>query len=79
MLFKLTPPYCIKDLKTEEVVVPYDSDFTRMSCDSDGMFTNVWFQGLYPERLYKFELEVVSDNDDFHYSYDIDQPFKIVK
>jgi hypothetical protein len=45
--------YQIKDLDTEEIVVDYDIAFTKISCDSTGMYFDVYMNGLEPERYYK--------------------------
>lgn len=45
--------YQIKDLDTEEIVVDYDTAFTKISCDSTGMHFDVYMNGLEPERYYK--------------------------
>jgi hypothetical protein len=45
--------YQIKDLDTEEIVVDYDTTYTKVSCDSTGMYFDVYMNGLEPERYYK--------------------------
>ena len=45
--------YSIKDLDTEEIVVDYDTTYTKVSCDSTGMYFDVYMNGLEPERYYK--------------------------
>jgi hypothetical protein len=45
--------YSIKDLDTEEIVVDYDTTYTKISCDPTGMYFDVYMNGLEPERYYK--------------------------
>jgi hypothetical protein len=45
--------YQIKDLDTEEIVVDYDTTYTKISCDSTGMYFDIYMNGLEPERYYK--------------------------
>jgi len=45
--------YQIKDLDTEEIVVDYDTTFTKISCDPTGMYFDVYMNGLEPERYYQ--------------------------
>jgi len=45
--------YSIKDLDTEETVVDYDTTYTKISCDSTGMYFDVYMNGLEPERYYQ--------------------------
>jgi hypothetical protein len=63
--------WSIKDLDTEEIVVDYDTMYTKISCDSQGNYFDVYMNGLEPERYYKllFKTEllngetIVSDNN----------------
>jgi hypothetical protein len=45
--------YQIKDLDTEEIVVDYNTTYTKISCDSTGMYFDIYMNGLEPERYYK--------------------------
>jgi len=45
--------YAIKDLDTNEFVVDFDSQCTKISCDSDGNYFDIYMSGLEPERYYK--------------------------
>ena len=63
--------WSIKDLDTEEIVVDYDSTYTKISCDHSSSYFDVYMNGLQPERYYKllFKTElsngetVISDNN----------------
>jgi hypothetical protein len=59
----------LRDENTEEMVVDFSTDFTKISCDPEGSFFDVYMDGLQPERFYrilvKTELkgsDVVVDN-----------------
>lgn len=45
--------YAIKDLDTNEYVVEFDSSYTKISCDDNGNYFDVYMNGLQPERYYK--------------------------
>ena len=45
--------YAIKDLDTNEYVVDFDADYTKISCDASGSYFKVYMNGLQPERYYK--------------------------
>lgn len=47
------PIYQIKDLDTEEIVVDYDTTYTRVCADPTGNYFDVYMNGLEPERYYK--------------------------
>lgn len=52
--------YSVIDAATDEIVVPYDSQYTKISCDSTSNFINIDMTGLMPERYYRLAFKVVS-------------------
>lgn len=48
-----TSYWAIQDVKTEDMIVDFDTNYTKISCDSTGSFFNVYMNGLEPERYYK--------------------------
>ena len=66
-----TSYWSIKDLDSEEIVVDYDTTYTKISCDTSGSYFDIYMNGLEPERYYKllFKTElssgetVISDNN----------------
>jgi len=51
--------YSVLDAATDEVIVPYDSTYTKVSCDSTSNFIYLDMTGLMPERYYKLEFKIV--------------------
>jgi len=51
--------YSVLDAATDEVIVPYDSTYTKVSCDSTSNFIYLDMSGLMPERYYKLEFKIV--------------------
>lgn len=45
--------YAIKDLDTNEFIVNFDNEYTRLSADSSSCYFDVYMNGLEPERYYK--------------------------
>ena len=45
--------YAVKDLDTDEYVVDFDTNFTKISCDSNGNYFDIYMNGIEPERYYK--------------------------
>jgi hypothetical protein len=69
--------YSIKDLDTEEIVVDYDTTYTKISCDSTGNYFDVYMNGLEPERYYQILIKTTIDGstlvlDDNYY-------FKVIR
>jgi len=65
--------YAIKDIVTDEFIVPF-SEYTSISCDASGMYFNQWLDGFYPDRVYKIQLKLKTDDsqeqifdDDFEF------------
>ena len=62
--------WAIKDLDTNEFIVHFDSDYTKISCDATGNYFDVYMAGLQPERYYKILIQtsisgstIVKDED----------------
>lgn len=51
----------LRDEFTEEMVIPFDEEFTKVSCDSKGAFFDVYMDGLQPERYYRVLFKSVID------------------
>ena len=68
--------YAIKDVATDEFIVPF-SGYTSMSLDENGMYFNQWLDGFYPDRVYKIQLKLKT-NDGQEQTFDDDFEF-IVK
>ena len=69
--------YSIKDAHTEDVVVDFDDNYTKISCDTEGNFFDVWMDGMQPERYYRFVLKVKQDT--LIEYFDNDYLFKVVR
>ena len=69
--------YPIKDLKTNEDVIPFSSN-TKISCDSNGNYFNFRMSTLQQERMYKILYKIMSGNN-VHIFDDNQFTFKVVK
>jgi hypothetical protein len=49
--------YAIKDLDTNEFIIDFDSQFTKISCDPNGNYFDIYMNGLEPERYYKILIQ----------------------
>ena len=43
------------------MVIPFDEEFTKVSCDSKGSFFDVYMDGLQPERFYRVLVKSLID------------------
>jgi hypothetical protein len=48
-----TSYWSLQDLKTEEVIFDFDTNYTKISCDSNGSYFSMYMNGLEPERYYR--------------------------
>lgn len=53
--------WSIKDLDTNEVVIDFDSTYTKISADSNSSYFNVYMNGLEPERYYQILIKTTVD------------------
>ena len=70
--------WSIKDLDTEEIVVDYDTSYTKISCDASGSFFKIYMNGLEPERYYKLLFKSVLSNGDT-IVFDENYFFKVIR
>jgi hypothetical protein len=68
--------YAVKDLDTNEYVIDFDSNYTRLSADTDSSYFDLYMNGLEPERYYKILLKV--DAGGSTTIYDDEYYFKVV-
>ena len=70
--------WSIKDLDTEEIVVDYDTNYTKISCDSSGSYFNIYMNGLEPERYYKLLIKTELSNGEV-IVFDENYYFKVIR
>ena len=49
--------YAVKDLDTNEFIIDFDPNYTKISCDSTGNYFDIYMNGLEPERYYKILIQ----------------------
>ena len=69
--------YSIRDAHTEEVIIPFDTKFTKLSADSEGMYFKVHMNGLQPERYYRVLFK--HTNNEGTEVYDDNYHFKVIR
>jgi len=71
--------YSIVDAETEDVIVPYGTG-SRISCDSNGNYFNLWLDGYQPERFYSIQYRIVTGSgkpDELDQYFDEGFTFKV--
>jgi hypothetical protein len=60
----VTTYWALKDAKTEEVIIDFDTTFTKVSCDNNGNYFKIYMNGLEPERYYQIVIKtILSDGE----------------
>ena len=69
--------YSVRDAFTEEEVIPFDSQFTKLSADNEGMYFKLFMKGLQPERSYRILFK--HTNSESTKIYDNNYYFKVIR
>ena len=75
--FTTSSYYSIRDAHTEEEIIPFDDEFTKLSADSEGMYFKIYMKGLQPERYYRLLFKHI--NNDGTEIFDNNYHFKVVR
>ena len=71
-----TSYYQIKDYTSDDIIIPF-SDYSKISCDSNGNYINLNLSNWEADRTYKIEFKVTIDGNTQYFDNDI--TFRIVK
>ena len=69
--------YSIRDAHSEQEIIPFDDNFTKISADKDGMYFKFYMKGLQPERYYRILFK--HKNNEGITIYDNDYYFKVIR
>jgi len=72
-----TSHWAIKDEHSEEMIIDFDTSYTKISCDATGSYFDVFMDGLQPERYYR--LLVKTEIDGSSIVVDDKNIFKVVR
>lgn len=53
----------IKDENTEEMIIDFDEQFTKISCNDSGPYFDVFMNSFQPERFYRILIKTELDNN----------------
>ena len=70
--------YSVVDLKTGETIIPFDTTYTKISCDATSNYANLTLSGLYPNRRYSFIVRV-DDAEGFAKYHNLETSFMVVE
>lgn len=55
--------YAVKDLDTNEFIIDFDNDYTRISADTSSSYFDLYMNGFEPERYYQILLKIPINNE----------------
>jgi hypothetical protein len=71
--------YEIRDAYTDEIILPFDSIGTKISCDEKGNYFNLWMNSFQPERFYRVVLKIETEDGDNVQIFDNNYYFKVTR
>lgn len=71
--------WALKDVKTEEMVVDFDTTYTKISCDNISNYFKIYMNGLEPERYYQILYKTALPDGEIIIIDDKSNYFKIVR
>jgi len=71
--------YEVRDAYTDEVILPFDVTGSKISCDSEGNYFNLWMNSFQPERFYRIVVKVEEENGDVVKIFDNNYYFKVTR
>lgn len=71
--------YEVRDAHTDEIILPFDNNATKISCDGTSSYFNLWMNSLQPERFYRIAIKTVTDGGDVEEIYDNNYYFKVTR
>ena len=77
-IFPSSSYWSLKDLDSEEIVVDYDTTYTKISCDASGSYFDLYMNGLEPERWYTLLFKTILDNGET-IVFDENYSFKFIR
>jgi len=77
-VFPSSSYWSLVDLDTEEIVVDYDTNYTKISCDASGSYFDLYMNGLEPERWYTLLFKTILDNGET-VVFDENYSFKVLR
>ena len=70
--------WALQDVKTTDMIIDFDTNYTKISSDGQGSYLNLYMNGLEPERYYKLLIKTNLSSGEL-IDVDNDCIFKIVR
>lgn len=74
-----TSYYEIRDAHSDEIIIPFSLQGTKISCDENGSYFNMWMNCFQPERFYRVLIKTEMDNGNNVQIFDNNFYFKVTR
>jgi hypothetical protein len=71
--------YEVRDAHTDEIILPFNTTGTKISCDGTSSYFNLWMDSFQPERFYRIVIKTETDGGDNVQIFDNNYYFKVVR
>jgi hypothetical protein len=71
--------YEVRDAHTDEIVLPFNTTGSKISCDADGNYFNLWMDSFQPERFYRIVIKTETNGGDTVQIFDNNYYFKVTR
>lgn len=71
--------YSVRDYVTGETIIPFDSNYTKVSCDNQGNYINLRMNAFLPERYYELVFKVETEGGNVVEYLDNKYLFKVTR
>lgn len=71
--------YEIRDAHTDEIILPFDYNGSKISCDGTSSYFNLWMNSFQPERFYRVVVKIETDGGDKVQLFDNNYYFKVTR
>jgi hypothetical protein len=69
--------YEIRDAHTDEIILPFNTSGSKLSCDADGNYFTLWMNSFQPERFYRVVIKTETDGGNTAQVFDNQYYFKV--
>jgi len=71
--------YEVRDAHTDEIILPFNTTGSKISCNSDGNYFHLWMNSFQPERYYRILIKTETDGGDNIQIFDNNYYFKVIR
>lgn len=71
--------YEVRDAHTDEIILPFNTTGSKISCDGTSSYFNLWMDSFQPERFYRVVIKTETDGGDTVQLFDNNYYFKVTR